>query len=120
MDRKSRLLFLLLHRISLKGATSEHAEAFHAALLQAWRCESDGLAEHRHGVGSLREIAEIARCANHNFDGRVVLDRMQGQLGESATDEQSSVVFREDGSEVDRSNRPIRLKVCEKARRIPR
>lgn len=56
-------------------------------MLQAWRCEADGSAEHGHRAGSLREVAEIAGGADYDLDGRVFVDRMQGQLRVAPADE---------------------------------
>lgn len=87
-------------------------------MLQTRRCEADGSTEHSHRAGSLREVAEIAGGADYDLDGRVFVDWMQGQLRVASADEQSSVLFSEDGREIGSSDRSVRLQAGEEARRF--
>ena len=107
-------------RIPFERATSEHVEAFHAAVFQTRRGEADGSAEYGYRSGSLREVAEIAGGSDYDLDGRVFVDWVQGQLRVASADEQSAAVFGEDGSEVGSFDRFVRLKAREEARRFPR
>ena len=63
---------------------------------------------------------EIAGGADYDLDGRVFVDWMQGQLRVASADEQSSVLFSEDGREIGSSDRFVRLKASEEARRFSR
>ena len=89
-------------------------------MLQTGCCEANGSAEHGHCAGSLREVAEISGGADYDLDGRVFVDWMQGQLRVASADEQSSVLFSEDGREIGSSDRFVRLKASEEARRFSR